>query len=260
VDPILSTGVDLAMEGAFKAAIAINTLLDEPELTEQALCWYEKEYKTKAGHFLQMAEHWYHGHRKRDDWFWKAKQLVEPGSNLSIRQAFILLTGGFTTGAGDQDLPALQSFGGFRPFQLRTIYENLEGDSAERATEAPASTNGHSSHAPEKTLMENAMEGCPRFKTDMSYRLSMLEQDNRLVPVVHVTQDIAGVSLTRLVLPTASLPVLEKIDGERSVQDITSEITRQTGDGHNGVADGKALSVMQELHKHSIIELVEEPV
>jgi len=47
VDPILSTGVDLAMEGAFKAAIAINTLLDEPELTEQALCWYEKEYKQR---------------------------------------------------------------------------------------------------------------------------------------------------------------------------------------------------------------------
>jgi 2-polyprenyl-6-methoxyphenol hydroxylase-like FAD-dependent oxidoreductase len=112
VDPILSTGVDLAMEGAFKAAIAVNTILAEPQLTEQALHWYEEEYKTKAGHFLQMAEHWYHGHRNRDDWFWKAKQMVEPDSNLSIRQAFILLTGGFTTGSGDQDLPALQSFGG----------------------------------------------------------------------------------------------------------------------------------------------------
>jgi flavin-dependent dehydrogenase len=126
IDPILSTGVDLAMEGAFKAALALNTALSTPDLAEQAMDWYEEEYKTKAGHFLHMAEHWYHGHRSSNAWFWKAKRIVDPSSNLSIRQAFILLTGGFITGSGSENLPALQSFGGFRPFQLRTIYENLD--------------------------------------------------------------------------------------------------------------------------------------
>ena len=48
IDPILSSGVHLAMDGAVKAALAINTFLREPELADQAMQWYEEEYQDNA--------------------------------------------------------------------------------------------------------------------------------------------------------------------------------------------------------------------
>jgi flavin-dependent halogenase len=248
VDPILSTGVDLAMEGAFKAALAINTALKQPEITEQAMQWYEEEYKTKAGHFLQMAEHWYHGHRNRDDWFWKARSLVDPDSNLSIRQAFVLLTGGFTTGSGSEDLPALKSFGGFRPFQLRTIYSHLQGDMAELLPSTSVKTS-----APATSLTENIEGSRLRFKKGMSYRHSMLEQDDHLVPIIQIVQDSEGVPLPHLILPTTSLPVLEKLDGENSVQQITDEVKTMSPENPVGEHE-RTLALIQELYKQQLVE------
>ena len=42
IDPILSTGVHLAMNGALGAAVAINTSLSDSVLTGQAMQWYEE--------------------------------------------------------------------------------------------------------------------------------------------------------------------------------------------------------------------------
>lgn len=260
VDPILSTGVDLAMEGAFKAARAINTALKQPEMTEQAMEWYEEEYKMKAGHFLQMAEHWYHGHRSRDDWFWKARSMVDPDSNLSIRQAFVLLTGGFTTGSGSEDLPALKSFGGFRPFQLRTIYSNLQnGDTPEELLpESPVSAPAASDAEKIEESRLRFKEGMSlRFKEGMSYRHSMLEQDDHLEPIIQVVQDSAGVPLTRLVLPTASLPILQKLDGANSVQEITDEVKIASSQAEDAATTSeRTLALLQELYKQQLVEAI----
>lgn len=252
VDPILSTGVDLAMEGAFKAALALNTSLTQPEMTNQAMQWYEEEYKTKAGHFLQMAEHWYHGHRHRDDWFWKARSLVDPNSNLSIRQAFVLLTGGFTTGSGSEDLPALRSFGGFRPFQLRTIYENLQESGAK-----PLMTTSVSSVVPAADFADSIEVSYLCFKKGMSYRHSMFEKDSLLVPIIQVVQDIEGVALTRLVLPCDSLPILERLNGERSVEEIRDEVIALYHSQPDDLErEGKrTVTLIQELYKHQLVEI-----
>lgn len=231
VDPILSTGVDLAMEGAFKAAIAINTSLENPCMTDEAMKWYEEEYKTKAGHFLQMAEHWYYGHRSKNDWFWKAKSLVDPESNLSLQKAFVLLTGGFLNSVGDQDLPALQPFGGFRPFQLRKIYENLDNGFTESERELVTTGSMRqqqgSSLGKQLRTTNNIEEQYLRFQKGMSYRKSMLEQENVLVPVIRVEQDMHGTPLTRLVLPPATLSLLERIDGKQTTQDIKRSLTQE---------------------------------
>jgi flavin-dependent dehydrogenase len=256
VDPILSTGVDLAMEGAFKAAIAINTSLTTPELTEQAMQWYEEEYKTKAGHFLQMAEHWYHGHRNRDDWFWKAKQLVDPASNLSIRQTFILLTGGFTTGSSGKDLPALKSFGGFRPFQLRTIYQNLDcgTEISEREQSATPSAITATMQPDNDFFFEKLTEQQLRFQDKISYRTSMIEQDDRLHPIIRVEQDIEGVPLTRLVLPTTSLPLLERLNGESTVQEIiTDTINSSLTQGNRTNDQEKMLAILREMYQQRLL-------
>lgn len=82
-----------------KAALAINTSFGQPELADRAMRWYEEEYQDNASNFLQMAEHWYVGHQSQRAWFSTAKKLINPNRNLSIRQAFIHLSGGYATEA-----------------------------------------------------------------------------------------------------------------------------------------------------------------
>ncbi len=265
VDPILSTGVDLAMEGAFKAAIAINTSLDNPSTTQSAMKWYEEEYKTKAGHFIQMAEHWYYGHRSKNDWFWKAKSLVDPESNISLQKAFVLLTGGFLNGAGDQDLPALQPFGGFRPFQLRKIYENLDNGFAEGELESEKElvTTGStrvqqgSSSKKYKESVDDLDEQFLCFQEGLSYRASMLEQENVLVPVIRIEQNVHGTSLTRLVLPPTTLPLLERMDGKQAVHDIKRTLAEEfkVKQEQGSIADYQQLltSTLHELYNNQLI-------
>jgi hypothetical protein len=103
----------------------------------------------------------------------------------------------------------------------------------------------------------------PRFKAGISYAQSMLEREDRLIPVIRVLQDIAGVPLTRLVLPTSSLPLLEMIDGECSVEDIINALTLQDQkNGHDGTTESEAkiISIVQELYKQALVEPVRELV
>lgn len=200
-----------------------------------------------------------------DEWFWKAQRLVDPTANLSVRQAFVLLTGGFTTGAGDQDLPALQSFGGFRPFQLRTIYASLDSGLREDTIAANRSLNEAPRQNTEHVDVENIEERRPLFRKDVSYCRSMLEREDHLVPVVRVLQDIEGVPLTRLALPLAALPLLERCDGTRSVRAIIDEVIalsaedthhRVNGEENGAVHHEHLLAVARELYKQRVVEAV----
>ena len=100
IDPILSTGVTLAVNGALRAARAIRTGRSAPWLQGMAMDWYETEYRSIATDFADLAEHWYGGHADADAWFWRAKKLADPTRNFSIRQAFIHLSAGVTGAQG----------------------------------------------------------------------------------------------------------------------------------------------------------------
>ena len=265
IDPILSTGVTLAMEGGVKAAFAINTVLTTPQLTEEAMRWYEENYKADAGQFLQMAEHWYHGHRSQDDWFRKAHHLVDPNSNFSIRQAFILLTGGFTTGITDDDPSVLQPFGGFSLSQLRTIYANLDTGLPTNGSVPSALQSGTpTSQTYLKNHAETLTETRPRFTENMTYDQTLVPLWDQLVPAIRVAQNAESLQLTRLILPSYSQPLLEKIDGKRSVRTIIEEANALSHDEHNGAngskngtdKEEKMLAVFQELYKQRIVEPV----
>ncbi len=253
VDPILSTGVDLAMEGAFKAARAINTAFSQPHLATNAMQWYEEEYKAKAKHFLHMAEHWYYGHRTQDDWFWKAKSLVDPNSNLSVRQAFILLSGGFTTGAGDQNLPALQPLGGFRPFQLRTMYSHFDN----------SQVDPYVLETTQRTLVADTLrdvqdllvERCIRFKDGISYRLSMLEQDSLLVPVMQILQESTGMPYVLLLLPVDSQPLLESINGKQTFKEIVDGFVAASTSSEMPDHCEKVKKQLETLYLQDLIEI-----
>ena len=228
VDPILSTGVHLAMDGALKAALAINTSLTHVQLTDRAMEWYEQEYQKSASDYLHMAQHWYHGHRSQTAWFSQAKQLVAPESNLSVRQAFIQLSGAYSTGIQGQSDVNLSALGGFSPGQLNTMYENFE-------TVVPANAQESQDHRedqrvarkPSSTFNVRNIDGSmPALGPGIRYDPYMLEEENLLVPCIQVVKHVDGIQRMQRALGEGYFHLLQRVDGKSSVQEIATDLAR----------------------------------
>ena len=223
IDPILSTGVTLAVNGALRAARAIRTGRAAPWLQGLAMNWYETEYRSIATDFADLAEHWYGGHADADAWFWRAKKLADPTRNFSIRQAFIHLSAGVTgaEGAGGK----LRSAGGYSPRQLELIYENLstnlDADSRSAISEEQASFGRSSARTHSAT---SVLLGRPRLGEAISFRPHMAEHDEILRPITRVTRLHPNAGPEHIELPIAALPVLERLDGRRSGLDIAADL------------------------------------
>jgi flavin-dependent dehydrogenase len=100
VDPILSSGVFLAVLYSKMAAVGVNTILttDAPERLVHE--WYQGLYLDTYSDYLEMARYWYHGHREVGMWMDRAKeQLGEEEETVfadTNRDAFIALATGNT--------------------------------------------------------------------------------------------------------------------------------------------------------------------
>jgi halogenation protein CepH len=94
VDPILSTGIFLALNSATAAATVINTV--SRNLLPEGLCldWYSSVYKAVYDDYETMVRHWYFGERTQDSWFWRARRIVDTGSYAGFRKSFVLLASG----------------------------------------------------------------------------------------------------------------------------------------------------------------------
>jgi flavin-dependent dehydrogenase len=100
VDPILSSGVFLAVLYAKMCAVGVNTLLTtsapEPLIHE----WYQGLYTDTYTDYLEMARYWYHGRREVERWMDRAQeQLGEEDETVHAdtnRDAFIALATGNT--------------------------------------------------------------------------------------------------------------------------------------------------------------------
>lgn len=98
IDPILSSGVTLAMQSAHRAAYTFNTARKRPELSQEALWRAHADYmRGEAGAFLRLARVFYGNNRAAESWWWEAQRLVNSTGKLEIenRQAFTMATAGF---------------------------------------------------------------------------------------------------------------------------------------------------------------------
>lgn len=95
IDPVLSSGVMLAMHSAWHAATAIGSILDgRPE--HEALAAYQAGYREMFDDLLRMVRFYYQQNLHRDEYFWESKRiLAEQGDTIPKPQkAFVLLTSG----------------------------------------------------------------------------------------------------------------------------------------------------------------------
>ena len=76
VDPILSSGVYLAVLYAKLCAIGVNTCLSNPEREPMIDEWYEGLYADTYTDYLQMAQLWYHGDRNVQKWMRHAQDQL----------------------------------------------------------------------------------------------------------------------------------------------------------------------------------------
>lgn len=100
VDPILSSGVFLAVLYAKMCAVGVNTLLTTPAPEPLIHEWYQGLYTDTYSDYLEMARYWYHGTREVGGWMDRAKQQLgeeeETVFTDTNRDAFIALATGNT--------------------------------------------------------------------------------------------------------------------------------------------------------------------
>ncbi|MCA9540158.1 MAG: tryptophan 7-halogenase, partial [Myxococcales bacterium] len=98
VDPILASGVTLAMQSGHRAAYTFNTARHRPA-DEAAQLWraYADYVRGEAGSFLTLARYAYGNDCASDSWWWQAQRLVNSGGQIALdeQQAFTMATAGF---------------------------------------------------------------------------------------------------------------------------------------------------------------------
>lgn len=94
VDPLFSTGVFLAMNAASYGSRVIDKILSNPIKEQELLEEYEMKYKKFLDVVLSFVHYFYDSNRKRQDYFEKAKELVDPVEEMTARRDFVYLISG----------------------------------------------------------------------------------------------------------------------------------------------------------------------
>jgi flavin-dependent dehydrogenase len=94
IDPLLSTGVHLAMLSGFLAAAAINTILTEGTQSEKPILdFYQEQYGREYQRLRDQVYFLYGGHRSADSYFWHARKTMDMPA-ATPKEAFISLIAG----------------------------------------------------------------------------------------------------------------------------------------------------------------------
>ena len=261
VDPILASGIALALQGVLRATKAIRTSLEAPDLTGLAMDWYQEGYLEQANDFVDMANHWYHGQRLQESWFWTAHRLVDPSQNLSLRQAFVFISSGLVQDAPEE---SIRYMGGFTPGQLAVTYEALGLDEGATGTAQPADVvrQAHPERVARPGMavtQEQALAGVPALVQGAEVGAWMQEMETGLRPVTRVElPGAANGDRREILLSLPTLSVLNLMDGRRR----GAEVARTLAERFAGSmpTDAAALrpivgSVIADLAREGAVEL-----
>jgi flavin-dependent dehydrogenase len=90
LDPLLSTGVSLAMLAGYSASVCINSVLRDPEMETEAAAFYSNNYRQMYEVTRDFLHYFYSGNSSahQDELFWKARKALNFDDNIGARQAF----------------------------------------------------------------------------------------------------------------------------------------------------------------------------
>jgi flavin-dependent dehydrogenase len=95
IDPVLSSGVFLAMHSAARAAQAAIDVVSNGASESDALKAYGTHHADLFSNLLRIVRFFYQRNLHRDDYFWESKRiLLTKGTELKPQRAFLALTSG----------------------------------------------------------------------------------------------------------------------------------------------------------------------
>jgi len=104
IDPVFSTGVQLACLSGYLASRAVSAIVNgAEERGEQQR--YDSRYRAAFERYLKFLYFFYDHHADRDSYFWTARKVLNPGTEMEARTAFVrLMSGGGDLLEGDTTL------------------------------------------------------------------------------------------------------------------------------------------------------------
>jgi flavin-dependent dehydrogenase len=120
VDPLLSTGVHLAMFSGLLAAACICSVLREEVSESEAVEFYERAYRHTFLRMMFMVESVYDYYAGKDSYFWRAQQLAdEDYSSAELPYAFLRIVSGL------EDVDEISKLGA----HLRAVADKVQAQS-----------------------------------------------------------------------------------------------------------------------------------
>jgi flavin-dependent dehydrogenase len=96
IDPLLSTGVTLAMRGASGLARSADLALRDPAAEHQLMTHYERNYRDFLNSLLEFVRFFYDRTRHKEEYWDKAQQTIDPTQLRPRRIDFATMLSGLT--------------------------------------------------------------------------------------------------------------------------------------------------------------------
>lgn len=103
VDPILSTGVHLAMTSAYWAAACIHSSLSRPAHEPVYRRFYDEQYATTFRELLAQVKSFYRLEGRRDSVYWQSRAILRVHDAIPSRLAFLFVTAGLLRNAAQPE-------------------------------------------------------------------------------------------------------------------------------------------------------------
>jgi clorobiocin biosynthesis protein Clo-hal len=227
VDPILSSGVQLAHMAGQRAASTLATCWKEPSKEYHDLLWedYNAYYRRSAAHFLATVLFWYGNDRNAERWWELTEKLVRASAPFPVKskQSFVVIA------AGVQDYYE-------RLFRAENLFsEKYAGPGDYPLYEKGVWRNDGDGHRLVANLGPRA-----RVTLDRPYEVGhaffpelgsgLLRPLKRLKFLLHPTEDPLSDILNpvRIVLPP-HLKVLQWLDGQSDFEELSRKLAAEQG-------------------------------
>lgn len=96
IDPLLSTGVTLALRGSRALAEAVDEALSEPAEEQTVLDWYEQSYRSFLDSVLEFVRFFYDRTKHKEDYWDKAQETIDPHKLRPRENDFARMLSGLT--------------------------------------------------------------------------------------------------------------------------------------------------------------------
>jgi flavin-dependent dehydrogenase len=107
IDPVLSTGVMLALHSGWHAGRTAVAMIGEGGDENEALAAYRTHHLGAFDDLLRMVRFYYQQNLHRDDYFWESKRiLLQEDTALRPQKAFVVLTSGLVQNLALDDVRA----------------------------------------------------------------------------------------------------------------------------------------------------------